>query len=156
MMYQGVEIPDWAKWIAKDKNGDVYVYDEKPYRDEQDAYFCYSMGVSNEVKGIDIPGPWQDSLREINQQPAVSDSSVATGKASSRQIAGDHYKTMGIQTWDVVDTWPIEQQIGYYRGNALKYVMRMGRKDENVQEIKKGIHYLEKLVEVLECDTSAA
>lgn len=70
--------------------------------------------------------------------------------ASSRQVGGTHYKMMGVQTWDVVDTWPIEQQIGYYRGNALKYLMRMGTKDENVQEIKKGIHYLEKLVEVLE------
>lgn len=70
-------------------------------------------------------------------------------KASDRQVAGDHYKKMGIQTWDVVDTWPREQKIGYYRGGALKYLMRMGSKDENAQEIAKGQHYLEKLLEVL-------
>jgi hypothetical protein len=69
--------------------------------------------------------------------------------ANAKQVGGDHYKKMGVQTWDVVDTWPIEQQIGYYRGNALKYVMRIGAKDEEIQEAGKGIHYLEKLIEVL-------
>ena len=66
-----------------------------------------------------------------------------------RQVGGSHYKTMKVQPWDVVDTWPLEQQIGAYRAGALKYVMRMGSKDESIQEIGKGIHYLEKLVEVL-------
>lgn len=68
---------------------------------------------------------------------------------SLRQVGGSHYKTMKVQPWDVVDTWPIEQQIGAYRAGALKYLMRMGSKDESIQEIGKGIHYLEKLVEVL-------
>jgi hypothetical protein len=69
--------------------------------------------------------------------------------ASAKQVGGDHYKKMGIQTWDVVDTWSREQRIGYYRGNALKYIMRLGAKDEEIQETGKGIHYLEKLLEVL-------
>ena len=69
--------------------------------------------------------------------------------ANAKQVGGDHYKKMGIQTWDVVDTWPLEQRIGYYRGNDLKYVMRIGAKDEETQEAGKAIHYLEKLIEVL-------
>lgn len=69
--------------------------------------------------------------------------------ADNQQVGGLHYKNMGVQVWNVVDTWPMDQRIGYYRGNALKYLMRMGSKDESVQEIRKGIHYLEKLVEVL-------
>lgn len=68
---------------------------------------------------------------------------------SLRQVGGSHYKTMAVQPWDVVDTWPLEQQVGAYRAGALKYIMRMGSKDESVQEIGKGIHYLEKLTEVL-------
>lgn len=69
--------------------------------------------------------------------------------ASERQEGGDHYKRMGVQPWDVVDTWPREQRIGYYRGGALKYLMRMGAKDESPQEIAKGVHYMEKLLETL-------
>lgn len=71
-------------------------------------------------------------------------------KARDEQIGGDHYKNMGVEPWDVVDTWPLEQRIGYYRGGALKYIMRMGTKDESAMEIRKGAHYLRKLAEVLD------
>lgn len=66
-----------------------------------------------------------------------------------RKDGAAHYVAMDIQPWDVIDTWPIEQQIGYYRGNLLKYTMRMGSKDESPQEIKKAEHYSKKLQEVL-------
>lgn len=71
-------------------------------------------------------------------------------KASATQVAGDHYKKMGVEPWDVVDTWPLEQRIGAYRHGALKYLMRMGSKDQSAQEIAKGKHYMEKLLEVLQ------
>lgn len=70
--------------------------------------------------------------------------------ASLIQIGGDHYKEMRVEPWDVVDSWPVDQQIGYYRGNAMKYIMRMGRKDEALQEIRKARHYLDKLIETLQ------
>lgn len=70
-------------------------------------------------------------------------------EANTKQIGGNHYRAMSVQPWDVIDTWPIEQRIGYYRGGALKYLMRMGSKDESAQEIGKGQHYMEKLLEVL-------
>lgn len=69
--------------------------------------------------------------------------------ASLRQIGGTHYKQMAVQPWDVVDDWPLEQRIGYYRGNALKYLMRMGSKDHELQEVQKCQHYVAKLIEVL-------
>ena len=70
------------------------------------------------------------------------------GKA--KQEGSAHYTQMNIQPWDVIDTWPIEQQIGYHRGNVLKYTMRMGSKDERLKEAKKIRHYADKLIEVLE------
>ena len=71
-------------------------------------------------------------------------------RANETQEGGQHYKKMGVEPWDVIDTWPLEQRIGYYRGNALKYTMRLGTKDESLQEAKKAAHYLQKLIEVLE------
>lgn len=70
-------------------------------------------------------------------------------KASEEQFGGDHYKTMKTQPWDIIDTWPIEQQIGFYRGNLLKYTMRMNDKDEPLTNIEKAGHYSRKLAEVL-------
>ncbi len=76
-----------------------------------------------------------------NDRPADS--------ASARQVGGDHYKNMKIEPWDVVDTWPLEQRVGAYRYASLKYIMRLGSKDERVGEAMKGGHCTEKLVETL-------
>lgn len=71
--------------------------------------------------------------------------------AKAYQIAGTHYKDMGVEPWDVIDgCFSREEAIGYYRGNALKYIMRMGRKGPALVDARKAKHYLEKLVEVLE------
>lgn len=70
-------------------------------------------------------------------------------KSKEYQVSGDHYLQLGVQPWDVINSWPLDQQIGFHRGNALKYLLRMGTKDPSVDELKKAVHYLEKLIEVL-------
>jgi hypothetical protein len=93
------------------------------------------------------------SLREARNVASDVASDVASNAAADRQEGGQHYKQMAVEPWDVIDTWPIEQQIGYHRGAALKYIMRCGSKDEQIQEIRKAGHYIEKLLEVLSKDT---
>lgn len=68
----------------------------------------------------------------------------------ARQEGGSHYKDMGIEPWDVVDTWPIEQQIGAHRLGALKYIMRMGSKDTMLLDVRKAGHFIQKLTQVLD------
>jgi hypothetical protein len=63
------------------------------------------------------------------------------GKANSYQVGGDHYKTK-FSPWDVVNDWGL----GYLDGTALKYIARW-RKKNGLEDIKKAIHFLEKLVE---------
>ena len=70
-------------------------------------------------------------------------------KANDRQVAGDHYKQMRIQPWDVIDSLDHAQAIGFYRGNALKYIMRAGEKGPAREDYEKAKHYLEKLLEIL-------
>ena len=96
----------------------------------------------NDLRKANVPGQNFLNARE---------SRIRNGSnANDKQVAGTHYKDMGVEPWDVVDTWPLEQRIGAYRHGALKYLMRMGSKDEQLQEIKKCGHYIEKLIEVLE------
>ena len=92
--------------------------------------------------------PFKNAL--TSSEEAYVRSTIADLSANATQIAGTHYKDMSIQPWDVVDTWPLEQRIGYYRGCALKYILRMGAKDERAQEIRKAEHYCKKLAETLE------
>jgi hypothetical protein len=68
------------------------------------------------------------------------------------QVGGEHYTAMPVQPWEIVDTWPMDQRLGFYRGNALKYLMRAGAKggqDAGLEDAKKADHYCRKLVAVL-------
>lgn len=65
--------------------------------------------------------------------------------ANSKQVAGDHYKSQEIQPWDFV----ISNKLGFLEGNAIKYIARHTKKN-GAEDIKKAIHYLEKLLETLE------
>ena len=68
------------------------------------------------------------------------------------EVGGAHYTAMPISPWEIVDTWPAEQQVGFYRGNALKYLMRAGAKggeDACLEDARKAEHYCRKLVAAL-------
>ena len=43
-----------------------------------------------------------------------------------------------------------DQYEGFLRGNAIKYLCRTGKKDNEVQELKKARWYIEKLIEAKE------
>ena len=85
---------------------------------------------------------------EENMKPYRENTRSLEAKRASDEGSA-HYKAMGVEPWDIVDEWPLEQQIGYHRGNILKYTMRMGSKDDRLNEAKKILHYSQKLVEVL-------
>lgn len=63
--------------------------------------------------------------------------------ANETQIAGDHYKTLGIQPWDYVAA----NGLGYFEGNVVKYVTRW-RDKGGVEDLRKARHYLDKLIEL--------
>lgn len=66
--------------------------------------------------------------------------------ANDVQIAGCHYKQfVGLEPWDVVLKW----NLGYLDGTALKYIARWKHKN-GVEDLKKAVHFLQKLIEVEE------
>jgi hypothetical protein len=115
--------------------------------------------VVSEKYGMALPAVYtlrKQAMHEYQERnateilgPQIDEPQVVVAQANDRQVGGNHYKSMGVQPWDVVDTWPRDQRIGYYRGGALKYLMRMGSKDESPTEVAKGQHYMQKLLEVL-------
>jgi len=76
-------------------------------------------------------------------------SSPKEAQASDLQFGGDHYKQMGIQPWDVVDTWSFDERLAVYRHGALKYLMLMGSKDDMRLELEKARHYIDKMLEIV-------
>jgi hypothetical protein len=68
--------------------------------------------------------------------------------ADKEQVGGDHYKTMAMQPWEVMESvLTHEEFIGFLKGNIIKYAMRNGRKDSD--DAGKAKHYQKKLNEVL-------
>lgn len=65
--------------------------------------------------------------------------------ANAIQHGGDHYKNKAVQPWDYIAS----NNLGYFEGNIVKYVSRW--KDKNgVEDLKKAMHYLQKLIELTE------
>lgn len=90
------------------------------------------------------------SYRLVNTPVVMAKTLADLSSKTDVTTKPEHYASMPIDPWVVIDTWPIEQQIGFYRGNALKYAQRMGTKDERLKEAKKLQAYADKLVRVLE------
>lgn len=63
--------------------------------------------------------------------------------ANSKQVAGSHYSDKDIQPWDFIHA----NNLGYFEGNCVKYVSRW-RDKGGIEDLKKAIHYLEKLIEL--------
>ena len=60
-----------------------------------------------------------------------------------KQIGGTHYQKLTPAPWDVILNW----ELGYLDGTALKYIARWRHKN-GTEDIRKAIHFLEKLLEV--------
>jgi hypothetical protein len=61
--------------------------------------------------------------------------------ANDTQVGGTHYRNK-IQPWDYI----IACDLDFFEGNALKYLTRWKQKD-GVKDLKKCMHYLEKIIE---------
>ena len=64
-------------------------------------------------------------------------------RADHKQVGGNHYKDKAIQPWEVIE----RNGMGFFDGNALKYLMRY-RDKGGVEDLRKAAHYIEKLIEM--------
>lgn len=72
-----------------------------------------------------------------------------TVTANERQVGADHYKTMPMQPWEVMEAVLTPEEFrGFLKGNIVKYAMRAGRKDGS-DDAGKAQHYRQKLAEVM-------
>lgn len=73
--------------------------------------------------------------------------------ANDRQVGGDHYKTLPIQPWALMEIVLTPEEFrGFLKGNIIKYTLRAGRKPGATDDADKAKHYYEKYLEVAEID----
>lgn len=51
-----------------------------------------------------------------------------------------HYKGNGIECIDVIEAFGL----GFNLGNAVKYILRAGKKGDRIEDIRKAMWYLER------------
>ncbi len=75
--------------------------------------------------------------------------------SNSYQVGGDHYASKAVQPWDAMQAWMSHEAFaGYLLGNCLKYLARY-RDKNGTQDLKKCQHYLAKLIEIEDEESSA-
>jgi predicted ATPase len=54
---------------------------------------------------------------------------------------------MTVQPLEVIESFGVAQNVGFLKGNVVKYLLRAGHKDEMMQDLLKAQDYLNRLVE---------
>ena len=72
-----------------------------------------------------------------------STSGTTSMSANDSQVGGTHYKNNAVQPWDYI----IANDLGYLEGNIVKYITRW-RKKGGIDDLRKVLHYTQKLIEV--------
>lgn len=101
--------------------------------------------------------------RSLQQIVTENDEHNVTNHAETMKVSGvpypvkpdainpPYYKVGGIETIDYMRAKSTPQEFrGHLRLTAIKYLSRVGHKDEVLQEYKKAKWYLDKLISTLE------
>tara|TARA_R100001132_G_C3230473_1_gene65319 strand:- start:324 stop:692 length:369 start_codon:yes stop_codon:yes gene_type:complete len=113
-----------------------YVYPKKPEEDphglkedrgwSQESYRTYMKRKLSE----------EDTLKKGSYE-------YEYGKASDKQVGGNHYKDVAISSIDYI----VKNKLNFCEGNIIKYISRHKRKN-GAEDIKKAIHYAELILEL--------
>lgn len=128
------------------------------------------LAIVNQVKGVDNLAyggtKWQAQVEKMNGDKTVIDDNWdftlskhpfsrkydCSNDKWSTHTTPEHYK--GEDNIDVIDflyqQLSLEEFKGFMKGNMIKYPVRAGRKDNELQDIKKARDYADRLIEKLE------
>lgn len=137
--------PEWANYVAKDEDGRVYWYANKPVAlvgrwSVALTALCFQAG-----KSVTIPGPWRCSLR---QRPAQKAGTTTAAAAEYHDTVNhpDHYQGK-VECIDAIEA-ATEGLVGIEAvctGNAIKYLWRWKKKGGR-QDLEKARWYINKLL----------
>lgn len=103
------------------------------------------QALDDPTRALPVAEPGIISPTEYTMASALLGLAGARPSARDRQVGGDHYSKRKIQHWDIAE----EYELTYFEGAVIKYILR--HRDKNgIEDLKKALHTLEKLIEVEE------
>jgi len=128
---------------------------------KSDKYLCETSNFNNFIKGNiydveDVKGnaiAFIDVLNNLyyvnfeDLQTDFTDLQQVNGIKVNYEIVPNHYDNK--QGYDVID---ISKHYGlnFNRGNVVKYICRAGKKDNELQDLKKALDYLQREIKFIE------
>lgn len=160
-------LPEWANWLARDRDGELYVFEKKPIKSVGDGeWFEFECGRLKTVEETDDTFEtvkWEDEFPTIVDKDGDEITSISFEEAmalvenkmeyyvpeqADMVNHPNHYKQGGLETIDIMQALlPHEQFIGYLKGNIIKYRERAEHKGNAEQDYAKAKWYYDKLIE---------
>ena len=91
---------------------------------------------------------------EIKPSLDITKEKILVGENKCKEKINNppHYEAKGIKVIDVIEAF----DLNFHLGNVLKYILRAGRKTEEIQEdIKKAKWYLDRYLQLITPDENA-
>ena len=162
--YIKFDIPEWVNWLARESNGDLYGYRNKPNKGsvswcigqvsvEQTNCYLVSTDPNHypQVKWSDEkPKAYKDGITVTDSEVLGEDVSDDTPEPDMVNTP-PHYKQYSFEPIDiiteVVKEYPPE--IGFHIGTTLKYLFRSPFKGKQEEDINKAAYYLARAIKEL-------
>lgn len=159
------KLPKWANWIARDKSGALWIYKNQPIK----AFVSWESVDGDQNDEIHDPKDVYSFIKWEDEEPwSLTDfgfnfftKRTAKGMSDFGKLAitakdiinkPTHYHSGNI---DVIkfseENFSKEEQKGFHRINAIKYITRYDRKN-GVEDLNKAKFYIDKLIEMEESE----
>lgn len=92
--------------------------------------------------------PTQFDISDLLSEALGTSDKLGSSAPDSYQVGGDHYSTMSLPPWDVMEMLLTPEEFkGFLKGNIIKYALRQDRKPGS-DDRAKALHYGAKLKSV--------
>jgi len=159
-----MKLEDKYKWLARDEDGELWAYTEKPSKigdviwDVTEDVEYYSAVIYEEDETYSFI-KWESenpmTIGDVEEQLKFNEylsNQKEIGEAKDNVNKPNHYHSGNI---DVIkfseENFSKEEQKGFHRINAIKYITRYDRKN-GVEDLNKAKFYIDKLIEMEESE----
>lgn len=149
-------LPEWANWLARDEDGELYAYSVKPLK--EDGYWNLK-NLGDIWIGVEETDDSFSHVKWTDEEPIEIKRGLEAGGISVEEMTQtaekvdiinepNHYKGKhGIETIDVIRNFGNDDMVaGFYWGNAIKYMTRYRNKN-GLEDLKKARRNLDWLIE---------
>ena len=139
-----MKLPEWAKWMARDTNGDLYAYEDKPYKEAwHDEWLKEDRDGEANGEHIKILIDSYDHIKWSDEEPTEIINMTLKG-VEFDPIEPEHYNKGEIDLYEsAYRTRPFNETRAILEFVAERYMKR--DKINRLEDIDKAIYTLQRL-----------